>query len=107
MKNNNVDYSKRLFEIAVESNIPFIYASSAATYGDGSNGFSDEHSKLNNLEPLNEYGKSKHHFDKWLILQKDKPKHWVGLKFFNVYGPNEKHKEDMASAVFKFINQGS
>ena len=105
LKNNNIDYSKRLFEIAVKSNIPFIYASSAATYGDGSNGFSDKHSKLNNLEPLNEYGRSKHYFDRWLIIQKNKPKHWVGLKFFNVYGPNEKHKKDMASAVFKFIKK--
>ena len=105
LKNNNFEYSKRLFKIAKRENIPFIYASSAATYGDGSNGFSDEHSKLKDLVPLNEYGRSKHNFDKWLILQKEKPNRWVGLKFFNVYGPNEKHKKNMASAVFKFVNQ--
>jgi len=105
LKENNIEYSKRLFKIATIENIPFIYASSAATYGSGINSFSDLHSKLNKLEPLSEYGRSKHAFDKWLLTQKEKPSYWIGLKFFNVYGPNEEHKKNMASAVFKFIDQ--
>tara|TARA_B100000519_G_scaffold119946_1_gene103533 strand:+ start:256 stop:1197 length:942 start_codon:yes stop_codon:yes gene_type:complete len=105
LKKNNLEYSINLFKIAQKEDIPFIYASSAATYGNGQNGFSDDHNWLDELEPLNEYGRSKHFFDKWLINQKQKPENWAGLKFFNVYGPNETHKGNMASAVYKFVNQ--
>ena len=105
LKKNNLEYSINLFKIAQKEDIPFIYASSAATYGNGKNGFSDDHNWLDELEPLNEYGRSKHLFDKWLINQKQKPENWAGLKFFNVYGPNETHKGNMASAVYKFVNQ--
>lgn len=95
---NNYRYSVRLAEYALENNHRFIYASSAATYGDGSKGFSDDHQGLEKLEPLNMYGYSKHLFDLWLknmgVLDKV-----VGLKYFNVFGPNENHKGRMASAI--------
>lgn len=102
---NNVSYSKKLWNLAVEKQIPFIYASSGATYGDGSNGFSDEHTHLSLLKPLNKYGQSKHDFDLWAIEQKDTPPQWFGLKYFNVYGPGESHKGRMASVVFHFLQQ--
>ncbi len=99
---NNTHYTQRLAEYALKNEHRFIYASSAATYGDGSQGFSDQHALLDNLEPLNLYGKSKHLFDLWAkkegVLDK-----LVGLKYFNVFGPNEAHKGRMASMVFKMI----
>ncbi len=99
---NNYRYSVQLAEYALTNEHRFIYASSAATYGDGSLGFSDDHSTLESYEPLNMYGFSKHLFDLWLKEQNllDKV---VGLKYFNVYGPNEFHKGRMASAVLKMV----
>lgn len=99
---NNTEYSKQLYNYCIERNARFIYASSGATYGDGSRGYSDFE---RNLKPLNGYGKSKYLFDEWVLDNKQKPHQWVGLKFFNVYGPNESHKGDMASVVFKGFNQ--
>lgn len=93
----NTEYSKNLFIFALLNNCRFIYASSAATYGNGSNGYSD---KERNLKPLNYYGLSKYLFDEWVLDQKKKPLQWVGLKFFNVYGPNEYHKGFMSSVVY-------
>lgn len=101
----NIDYSKQLFSLCSEYDIPFIYASSAATYGDGVFGFDDDMEDLSLLKPLNEYGRSKHLIDEWILEQADKPSYWVGLKFFNVYGPNEYHKGRMASVIFHAYNQ--
>lgn len=92
----NTEYSKKLFTFALLNNCRFIYASSAATYGNGNHGYSD---KERNLKPLNYYGLSKYLFDEWVLNQKKKPLQWVGLKFFNVYGYNEYHKGFMASVV--------
>jgi ADP-L-glycero-D-manno-heptose 6-epimerase len=101
---NNYEYSKFLCGNAIDNNIRFIYASSAATYGDGSNGYSDDESKIESLRPLNGYGYSKQLFDLWVknngFLDKV-----VGLKYFNVYGPNEYHKKDMRSVVSKSFDQ--
>lgn len=97
---NNTRYSIRLAEYALTAGHRFIYASSAATYGDGSQGFSDDHDLLDQLAPLNMYGFSKHLFDLWLKRQHVLDK-VVGLKYFNVYGPNEFHKGRMASAIVK------
>jgi ADP-L-glycero-D-manno-heptose 6-epimerase len=102
---NNVEYSKVLFEIATDKNIPIVYASSAATYGDGDLGYSDDHEKVRNYKPLNPYGYSKQLFDEWVLKQNSHPKQWFGLKYFNVYGPNEYHKEDMRSLVHKAHGQ--
>ncbi len=99
---NNYQYSQHLASIALDSDIRFIYASSAATYGDGSNGYSDNN--FYNLKPLNCYGFSKHIFDLWIIENK-LDTNCVGFKFFNVFGPNEYHKGNMASMVFKSFNQ--
>jgi ADP-L-glycero-D-manno-heptose 6-epimerase len=82
-----------------------IYASSAATYGDGALGYQDDHSIIKDLEPLNAYGESKNDFDKWVLKTKEHPPFWAGLKFFNVYGPNEYHKGRMASVIFHAFNQ--
>lgn len=101
----NVEYSKNVWNFCVEKNIPLIYASSAATYGDGAFGYDDNHELPFKLEPLNPYGKSKNEFDKWALLQTEFPKFWTGLKFFNVYGPNESHKERMASVIWHSFNQ--
>jgi ADP-L-glycero-D-manno-heptose 6-epimerase len=101
---NNVAYTKRLWNFCAEQNISFIYASSAATYGAGEQGFSDENS-LENLMPLNGYGYSKHLVDIWVELQTKFPKQYVGLKFFNVYGPNEYHKGTMASVIYHGFKQ--
>ena len=102
----NLDYTKSLWNICVEFGIPFLYASSAATYGGGELGFSDEDDTLSpKLKPLNPYGISKNDFDIWALKQENKPSQWVGLKFFNVYGPNEYHKGRMASVVFHAYNQ--
>lgn len=96
----NLDYTKSLWTICANHGIPFIYASSAATYGDGSLGFSDDEGKLNQLKPLNAYAWSKHNFDLWALEQPVSPPYWYGLKFFNVYGPNEYHKGRMASVIW-------
>jgi ADP-L-glycero-D-manno-heptose 6-epimerase len=82
-----------------------IYASSAATYGSGENGYDDDVNKLHLLKPLNPYGWSKHQFDLWVMKQSMTPPFWAGLKFFNVFGPNEYHKGRMASVVFHAFNQ--
>jgi ADP-L-glycero-D-manno-heptose 6-epimerase len=103
---SNFRSSKLLWEWCSDTRTPLIYASSAATYGDGSQGFDDEDSlkALDALRPLNLYGWSKHAFDKWASEHAGAgkaPPHWCGLKFFNVYGPNEFHKGDMRSLVCK------
>ena len=94
-----------MWQACVDHNIPLIYASSAATYGDGTQGFSDEPASLDSLRPLNPYGNSKHRFDLWVMQQKKTPPFWAGFKFFNVFGPNEYHKGRMASVVFHAYNQ--
>jgi ADP-L-glycero-D-manno-heptose 6-epimerase len=101
----NLEYSKSLWIYATQKEIPFIYASSAATYGGGENGYDDSHLILDKLNPLNPYGISKNEFDKWAITQITSPPYWTGLKFFNVYGPNEYHKGRMASVIFHSFNQ--
>lgn len=104
LMDNNFHYSQELAKFCLENGTRFIYASSAATYGDGSNGYDDDESKLETLRPLNMYGYSKHLFDSWIkrngLLNKV-----VGIKYFNVYGPNEYHKEDMRSVVHKAFEQ--
>ncbi len=102
---NNVLYSKNLFELARDLKVPFIYASSAATYGDGELGYDDDHEKVSGFKPLNPYGYSKQLFDEWVLAHEDRPSHWFGLKYFNVFGPNEYHKDDMSSLVFKAYHQ--
>ncbi|MBS4042512.1 MAG: ADP-glyceromanno-heptose 6-epimerase [Chitinophagaceae bacterium] len=101
----NVEYSKKVWNFCVEHQIPLIYASSAATYGDGEFGYDDNHELPFKLEPLNPYGKSKNEFDKWALQQNASPKFWTGLKFFNVYGPNEGHKLRMASVIWHAFHQ--
>lgn len=101
----NVNYSKDLWNICCEQNIPYLYASSAATYGMGEFGYNDDHDIIEKLKPLNPYGESKNDFDKWVLTQEKTPPFWVGLKFFNVYGPNEFHKARMASVIFHSYNQ--
>lgn len=101
----NVAYSKSIWQYAATKNIPLIYASSAATYGAGEHGYEDSHAIVDQLKPLNPYGVSKNEFDKWAIQQTDAPPSWTGLKFFNVYGPNESHKGRMASVIFHAFNQ--
>ncbi len=101
----NLNYSKSIWTICTENNIPLVYASSAATYGDGSLGYNDSHSIVEQLKPLNPYGESKNNFDKWVLKQDKTPPSWYGLKFFNVYGPNEFHKGRMASVIFHSYNQ--
>lgn len=105
LKELNLDYSKMLWNKCVQFGLPLVYASSAATYGNGEVGYDDDETKLDLLQPLNLYGKSKNDFDKWAIAQENKPYFWAGLKFFNVYGPNEYHKGRMASVVFHAFNQ--
>ena len=99
---NNTRYTQRLAEYALKNGQRFIYASSAATYGDGTRGFSDDHQILPELQPLNLYGKSKHLFDLW-ALKEGILDQLVGLKYFNVFGPNEAHKGRMASMVYKMV----
>lgn len=101
----NLNYSKSLWNICAENSIPFIYASSAATYGAGEIGYDDDLSKIKDLKPLNLYGKSKQDFDVWQMQQDKKPSFWAGLKFFNVYGPNEYHKGRMASVILHSFEQ--
>lgn len=101
----NVSYSKQVWDLCVEFGLPLIYASSAATYGMGELGFEDNHSVIKNLKPLNPYGESKNEFDRWAVDQRTKPHFWAGLKFFNVYGPNEYHKGRMASVIYHAFQQ--
>lgn len=101
----NTEYSKKLWSFCTKEGIPFLYASSAATYGLGENGFVDDESKMRDLLPLNPYGHSKLDFDLWALEQERKPGFWAGFKFFNVYGPNEYHKNRMASVVLHAFNQ--
>ena len=101
----NLNYSKDIWKLCVQHNIPLVYASSAATYGLGEHGYKDDHSIIPELKPLNPYGDSKNDFDKWVLTQTEFPPFWAGLKFFNVYGPNEYHKGRMASVIFHAFNQ--
>lgn len=106
----NLEYSKSIWNYCTEKNIPLVYASSAATYGSGELGYKDDHEFVEKLQPLNPYGVSKNEFDKWVLRQIQEksaaqPPFWAGLKFFNVYGPNEYHKGRMASVIFHSFNQ--
>ncbi len=107
----NFRLSKRLWQYCADAGVPFLYASSAATYGDGAQGYSDEYTSgaLARLRPRNLYGWSKHLFDRWAVHQVERgrsvPPQWVGLKFFNVYGPNEAHKGSMKSVFARFYPQ--
>lgn len=101
----NLNYSKNIWNACVEFGLPLVYASSAATYGGGEFGFNDDHSSVSRLKPLNPYGDSKQQFDVWALSQKRQPFFWAGLKFFNVYGPNEYHKGRMASVILHAYNQ--
>lgn len=107
LMDNNYGYTKKLWEFCSLYKIPFIYASSAATYGAGELGYNDDVTpqELKKLMPLNKYGYSKKLFDDWAFKQADMPSKWCGLKFFNVYGPQEYHKGRMASMVFHTFNQ--
>jgi len=117
----NLQYSKDVWNCCVEYGVPLVYASSGATYGNGENGYSDDHAGIEKLKPLNPYGESKQEFDKWALgkvaagrsggskqpsaTAAATPYFWAGLKFFNVYGPNEYHKGRMASVIFHSFNQ--
>ncbi len=101
----NVEYSQHIWNWCTMHNVPLVYASSAATYGEGELGYDDDHDIVEQLRPLNPYGISKNEFDKWVLHQKNHPPFWAGLKFFNVYGPNEYHKARMASVIFHSFNQ--
>jgi ADP-L-glycero-D-manno-heptose 6-epimerase len=111
----NLNYSEAIWQICAANQIPLVYASSAATYGAGEHGYEDSHEIVSHLKPLNPYGVSKNDFDKWMLLQPSgaghpsslipHPSKWFGLKFFNVYGPNEYHKGRMASVIFQTVKQ--
>lgn len=101
----NLNYSISIWKICSLNQIPMVYASSAATYGFGENGYQDDHQLISSLKPLNPYGESKHDFDCWVLEQAQQPPFWAGLKFFNVYGPNEYHKGRMASVIFHTFHQ--
>ncbi len=101
----NLGYSKEIWKRCSEYKIPLVYASSAATYGGGEYGYNDDHEIVKDLQPLNPYGRSKNDFDKWALNQESQPPFWAGLKFFNVYGPNEYHKGRMASVILHAFNQ--
>jgi len=101
----NLEYSKDVWKWCTHFNIPLVYASSAATYGLGEFGYEDNHKVVDQLKPLNPYGDSKNDFDKWVLKQHHTPPFWAGLKFFNVYGPNEYHKDRMASVVLHAYRQ--
>jgi ADP-L-glycero-D-manno-heptose 6-epimerase len=101
----NLIYTQQIWENCAVYKIPLIYASSAATYGMGEQGYNDRHDIVEKLKPLNLYGVSKNEFDKWALKQEEEPPFWAGLKFFNVYGPNEYHKKRMASVIFHAFNQ--
>jgi ADP-L-glycero-D-manno-heptose 6-epimerase len=101
----NVEYSKKIWAYCAAKGIGLVYASSAATYGAGEKGYDDRHGLEKELKPLNPYGVSKNEFDKWALAQAVAPPFWAGLKFFNVYGPNEYHKARMASVIFHSFHQ--
>lgn len=101
----NERFSQEVWKTCVEHQIPLVYASSAATYGLGEFGYKDDHAIIEKLQPLNPYGDSKNNFDKWVLKQTTFPPFWAGLKFFNVYGPNEYHKGRMASVIFHAFHQ--
>jgi ADP-L-glycero-D-manno-heptose 6-epimerase len=101
----NLNYTKTMWTICSNYNIPLVYASSAATYGLGELGYDDNHDIVEMLKPLNPYGESKNNFDIWALQQTSTPPFWAGFKFFNVYGPNEYHKGRMASVVFHAFRQ--
>lgn len=101
----NVDYTKAIWNCCTQHSIPLLYASSAATYGAGEHGYTDNHDGISLLKPLNPYGDSKQIVDEWILEQNNTPPNWYGYKFFNVYGPNEYHKGRMASVVFHAYHQ--
>lgn len=101
----NTGYSMSVWNACSKYGIPLVYASSAATYGLGELGYADNHEIVNDLKPLNPYGVSKNDFDKWALAQESAPPFWAGMKFFNVYGPNEYHKGRMASVIFHAYHQ--
>lgn len=101
----NLNYSKAIWQKCIDYQIPLVYASSAATYGAGELGYEDDEAMIPKLHPLNPYGASKNEFDKWVLQQSEHPLFWAGLKFFNVYGPNEYHKGRMASVVWHAYQQ--
>ena len=101
----NVNYTKAIWNTCTKNSIPLVYASSAATYGGGEQGYADNHAAIPSLQPLNPYGWSKQEFDIWALQQTNTPPQWHGLKFFNVYGPNENHKARMASVIFHSFHQ--
>jgi ADP-L-glycero-D-manno-heptose 6-epimerase len=101
----NLNYSKTMWNKCIQYGIPLVYASSAATYGLGEHGYVDGHDIVTELKPLNPYGRSKNDFDIWALEQKEHPYYWAGLKFFNVYGPNEFHKGRMASVILHAYRQ--
>jgi ADP-L-glycero-D-manno-heptose 6-epimerase len=100
MEKWNTGYTQQVWRWCAEKNIPLVYASSAATYGRGEQGYSDDHALVAGLQPLNLYGRSKHDFDLWALKESRTPPAWHGLKFFNVYGPGENHKDRMASTIY-------
>lgn len=101
----NTQYTKDIWKRCIQYQIPLAYASSAATYGLGETGYDDNETTIPKLKPLNPYGQSKQDFDVWALEQKEKPFFWAGLKFFNVYGPNEYHKGRMASVIWHAYHQ--
>ncbi|HOW30034.1 MAG TPA: ADP-glyceromanno-heptose 6-epimerase [Bacteroidales bacterium] len=101
----NLNYSLEMWNACTAYGIPLLYASSAATYGMGEHGYRDDHRIVDKLKPLNPYGVSKNEFDKWVLQQTKTPPFWAGMKFFNVYGPNEYHKGRMASVIFHSFRQ--
>lgn len=101
----NLNYTKAIWKLCVVHQIPLVYASSAATYGLGEHGYKDDEQLIPKLKPLNPYGQSKQDFDVWALEQDEKPFFWAGLKFFNVYGPNENHKGRMASVIWHAFHQ--
>ena len=103
----NLNYSRQLWRLCVKYGLPLVYASSAATYGMGEHGFEDKHELVKKLKPLNQLWLFKNEFDKWVLSEDKQPYFWVGLKFFNVYGPNENHKGRMVSVVWHTFNQVS
>lgn len=101
----NTGYTRKVWTLCSRFSIPLVYASSAATYGLGEFGYKDNHAIVEQLKPLNPYGESKNDFDKWALKQTETPPFWAGMKFFNVYGPNEYHKSRMASVIFHAYRQ--
>ncbi|MCP4553373.1 MAG: ADP-glyceromanno-heptose 6-epimerase [Bacteroidetes bacterium] len=101
----NLHYSKEIWNACTKYQLPLVYASSAATYGMGEHGYNDTHEIVKQLKPLNPYGESKNEFDKWVLSRTETPPYWYGLKFFNVFGPNEYHKGRMASVIFHAYTQ--